>query len=177
MAATPLPREPLSGTCDASGNATLKYRAPAHFYAHAYVAIAVSAGNPSYVITLGGSAGALIYGQGNQTQLGPVVLQPGELVQIIVTGALPSATVAGQALGWQATDPIELLPLLPIQPTAVTLLQPSLSGWSYTSGVAQPSTTTVNVPAGAAGFILLPSGVGAGGTVKVTGVQTGIVYA
>ena len=102
----------------------MNYRAPTNFYVHAYVAIAVSDGAPSYAVTLGVSAfgaGALVYGQGNQAQLGPVLLSPGEVVSIIVTGAAPMAAVAGQIMGWQAMNPSDLLPLLPIQPTAVSV--------------------------------------------------------
>jgi len=120
MAATPLPREPLSGTCDASGNASLKYRAPAHFYIHLYVAIQVSAGTPAYALTLGSSS-PLMYGQGNQTQLGPVMLQPGEVMTISVVGATAAATVIAQVIGWQSAQPEELIPLLPLQPTAIAV--------------------------------------------------------
>jgi hypothetical protein len=123
MAAEPLPREPLSGTCNASGAATLAYRSPIAFWAHAYIAIQVSAGAPTYAVTQGGLP--LAFGQGGQTVIGPLLLAPGERVAIVVTGATALATVSGQVIGWQALDPTELLPLLPIQPTAVSIAGPS----------------------------------------------------
>ena len=120
MAAEPLPREPLSGTCNASGTLTLKYRAPAQFYVHVYIAIQVSAGAPQYAVNLGSSS-PLIFGQGTQTQLGPILLQPGEVASLVVTGTAALATVVAQVLGWQARSPTDLVPLLPLQPTAVLL--------------------------------------------------------
>jgi len=178
MAATPLPREPLSGTCDASGNATLKYRAPAHFYVHCYIAVAVSAGSPSYIVTLGGStSGALVYGQGNQTQLGPVLLQPGEVVQIMVFGANNNATVAGQVVGWQAAQPEELLPLLPLQPTAVTLTTPAVSGLSSGTLVNQGDTVSLNCAGAAVVSVQITSGTIAAGTIiAITGSPDGTTY-
>src|SRR5205809_372652 len=56
MAAAPLPRIPLSGTTDAAGTATIRFAAPAHFFAHATVAIQVAAGQASVTLANGRSS-------------------------------------------------------------------------------------------------------------------------
>lgn len=178
MAASPLPREPLSGSCDTSGNATLVYRAPTNFYVHAYVTVSVNSGLPQYALTLG-SGQALSYGQGHQTQLGPVLLQPGEKMLIVVSGATASTAVAAQVLGWQADQPEELLPLLPLQPTAVTLQLPLGTAWTglFNNPNPLPNVTQVfGVPVGATALLVTFNNSGAGGTLTITGVQTGTTY-
>lgn len=125
----PLPRQAISGTTDASGNASIpnQLKGPAGFYALVYVALQVSVGTPSWAILSGTSQASglpLVYGSGNQVMLGPILLFPGERATITCSGAGSAATVLGQAMGWMAEDPEELLGVTPLTTSLATPVTP-----------------------------------------------------
>jgi hypothetical protein len=149
VAVTPLPPINISGTCDASGNLLLRSKlvAPASFWMAAYLAVTVTAGNPLYTVRQA-PALPILFGSGQQTNMGPIILGPGQIADFVVTGAAAGAILTGQVIGWQSEDPSELAQLIPntsslfssptAAPSAFNLTQlagTSLTGWPLPTGI------------------------------------------
>lgn len=178
MPAPVLLRTPFGGTCDATGNLTIKsIRPSANFYAIFTVALRATAGIPQWTLDLTGAP--LASATGRQVTLGPYVTQPEEFLMLTVTGAGPNAVITGQLNGFFVATPEELPALLPIG-GSLTIQAPAPVPWSDSGsiGINQTVTKSYGVPTGAAVVLITVSAGGAaGGTVVITGDQTGTTYA
>jgi len=143
MTVSALPRDVLGAICDANGNATIRLAAPAHFYALAYITVQASSGGPLYVVQLAVGS-PLAVGIGQNTQLGPFLLQPGERATLAVSGAPAGATINGLMAGWQSPAIEDFPAILPLTPGAVAITGTATVTISGTPSVTISGTPTVN---------------------------------
>src|SRR6059058_334167 len=88
--ALPQLRTTIGGNCDANGNLTIKSIQPSpHFYAVFTLIAQVSAGAPQWVLSAEGVP--LGFAGGGKATIGAIYTNPGERMQLVVTGAAPNA--------------------------------------------------------------------------------------
>lgn len=96
-----LPRDPIAGTTNATGVANIKYKVPASFYVAAILVAKVDSGTPNWIVSSLAGGAPLAFGAGRNVVLGPLLLYPGEQLNIAVNGADASTKVLGQFVGFQ----------------------------------------------------------------------------
>jgi hypothetical protein len=100
----------IGGTCNASGNLTLKSIVPSRSFYSVFTAILkVTAGAPQWEIDLLGVPVGI--GGGGVVVMGAIYANPGESFTLIVSGAAPNAVVSGGLYGFLSDTP-ETLPQL-----------------------------------------------------------------
>ena len=141
-------QQPVAGRTDGAGAATITVQGPAGHWSALYLPIEVASGSPVWTIRDGTTGNLpLIYGSGTKTMLGPFILQPGQWLRIVLTGADSNVLVEGQFLGWIADQPSELPAALP-SPAAVSISGGQVNANIISGSVSISGTPTVQFAAG-----------------------------
>jgi hypothetical protein len=130
----------IGGTCNASGNLTLKSIVPSRSFYSVFTAILkVTAGAPQWEIDLLGVPVGI--GGGGVVVMGAIYANPGESFTLIVSGAAPNAVVSGGLYGFLSDSP-ETLPQLGVSSGGVAA---SGGGGALPSGQSRVDGSLTNV--------------------------------
>lgn len=172
---------PITGTTDASGNASITVQLPRSTEWHVGKFALETTSLASWKVTLGGSA--VNYALGQRVAIGPELIQPMDVVVVTVSNGPAKAAIGGTLVGVSGT----LEEILPYYLPAGSLTTLSLTNAAAIAGqllhTTAPSATATNagsftVPVGTESLsvITVPSGAGGNGSFKLVGASSGFVY-
>ncbi len=168
----------FSGTTDVNGVFTSDQRKPVPTLWGALKVVASTTGNAQWAIVVGGVSKA--FGRGPRVDI-PILVQPGQGVQIQIVGALPSSPVSGVLTGMGGTTLEEITSYISLVPNAITV---DTAAQELLVGTVIATATTTNtgsfvVPPGAVSIgygVDFSGGAVSPVNVKITGNQTLTVY-
>jgi hypothetical protein len=143
----------IGGTCNASGNLTLKSIVPSRSFYSVFTAILkVTAGAPQWEIDLLGVPVGI--GGGGVVVMGAIYANPGESFTLIVSGAAPNAVVSGGLYGFLSDTP-ETLPQLGVSSGAgLGVAAGALPGGQATvRGTLAAANDAVAIPTGGSAYV------------------------
>lgn len=147
----------VSGVVKADGTASLEIR-PLKGSWGCLLVIAQTTNPAAWTVLVNGSVNAI--GKGSRTSLGPVLIEPGDKVQLLVLGANPGSNVTGHLVGTQSEVGWHELPIPPPLPNTITSETVPPPGTLYFGGLFGVTagvevTKTITVPLGAKNLLLL----------------------
>jgi hypothetical protein len=184
-------RVDLTGTTDASGNASIRVKLPVTGEWHDVKFALSTTGPAEWALLVSGTA--ITYGRGRRVTLGPELIQDGEQVTVTITGGPVLAPIVGSATG-RSGDPETITAQWGPQPNTIALDAAIPRQKLYPDGTAippDPATPSLTILSGGnatvrftlpAGTVLLRvlatagAGVAFGYSLLVLGHQSGEQY-
>lgn len=183
-------RVDLTGTTDASGNASIRVKLPVTGEWHDVKFALSTTGPAEWALLVSGTA--ITYGRGRRVTLGPELIQDGEQVTVTVTGGPVLAPIIGSATG-RSGDPDTITAQWGPQPNTIALDTSNPRQKLYPDGVPIPvitntpsvtiasggnATVRFTLPTGTVAVRILAnaSGIFFGYSLLVTGHQSGEQY-